>query len=433
MQRAAALGFLVAVLACGACGDNKTVTPPMIDAPPLMPPPGQPVWRQVVTTQGSAILVTAPAGDTRQFVIEQEGRIRIIDKGVYQDLNKPFLDISGNSDGPVLCCGEQGLLGLAFHPDYANNRQFFVSYTAANLAPNHGDDLYVDVIVRYTTKANDPDHADPASATPILAIPDFAVNHNGGMLEFGPDGFLYLGTGDGGKANDPNSNGQNPNALLGKILRIDVDHPSGGRPYGIPADNPFAAGGGAPEVFILGTRNPWRWTFDKQTGDMWIGDVGQDTIEELDYLPAGHQAGANLGWSTYEGLNCFHGPCDSVAQTEPVFFKTHAQGWCSTIGGQVYRGATYPSLIGTYVFTDYCAHTMNEAKVQADGSVQFAEVPATMIQLDGQVFDQTPGTPSSLHDDGTGELFLTTVTCCGTSATGAVWKLELADPDMVMP
>jgi hypothetical protein len=399
--------YEVAVAACSSAGTNI-------------------VFRQIAITQSAAILVTSPPGDARQFVIEQEGRIRILDHGVYQPAASAFLDLSGNNNGPVICCGEQGLLGLAFDPDYATNRQFYIAYTAGNPA-NDLDNPYLDIIERYTTKATDPSHADPTSAQVILQIPDFAVNHNGGMLEFGSDGDLYMGTGDGGGANDPHTNGQNTSALLGKMLRIDVDHPAAGSAYGIPADNPFASGGGAPEIYLVGTRNPWRWSFDSATGDMWIGDVGQDTIEELDYLPAGQQKGTNLGWSMYEGNNCFHGPCDTTGKLAPVYFRPHSDGWCSIIGGEVYRGACFPDLVGTYFFTDYCAHQLVESRVNGDGTVSSAPVATSgvsTINLDGSTSAGMPANPSSLHADASGELWLTVTACCGSSTNGAVYHLE---------
>src|SRR5262245_49965209 len=226
---------------------------------------------------GGLTLATSPPDDARSFVLEQNGAIRIVD-GMEHLLAQPFLDLSDDAGGPVVAGGELGLLGLAFHPHYAANHRFFVFYTTRNA---DAANPYADVVVEFSGTG---DRADPASARMILSIPDFAANHNGGMIEFGADGLLYISTGDGGQANDPQGNGQNTGALLAKILRIDVDR---GDPYAIPPDNPFAAGGGAPEVFVYGLRNAWRWTFDRATGDMWIGDVGQGDWEELDVLPAG--------------------------------------------------------------------------------------------------------------------------------------------------
>jgi glucose/arabinose dehydrogenase len=238
------------------------------------------------------------------------------------------------------------------------------------------------------------------------------------MIEFGSDGYLYIGTGDGGSAGDPQRNGQNTNALLGKILRIDVDHPANGKPYGIPADNPFAAGGGAGEVFIYGVRNPWRWSFDRGTGDMWIGDVGQNILEELDVLPAGQQVGRNLGWSAYEANVCCANQTDHCNQTAPfqsctvpnmvlpLDIRNHNTGWNAIIGGQVYRGSCYPDLVGKYFYTDNGLGHMSQAVLQANATLQIADLPGTF-----------PTGPASLHADARGELYEGTV-------AGGIWHVE---------
>ena len=350
---------------------------------------------------GPAMLVTSPPGDDRQFIIEQVGRLRILEHERLRPA--PFLDIVETADPPLVAVSELGLLGLAFHPQYATNGTFFVYYTSPN--PADPQNPYFDLVMRYSTSI-DPYQADPASGVIVLAIPDFAGNHNGGMIEFGPDGYLYIGTGDGGNAYDPHRTGQDPDALLGKILRIDVDHPLPGKQYGIPADNPFAAGGGAPEVFISGVRNPWRFAFDRKTSDLWIADVGQDAIEELDVLRAGEQVGKNLGWSMYEGSTCLHPPCDPAVVTMPPHERTHASGWCSIIGGQVYRGSCYPDLEGKYFFTDFCAHGLSTAELRTDGTLDVVDLPGTY-----------PKEPASIHDDSAGELYLTTT-------RGSVYHLE---------
>src|SRR6185369_13986806 len=245
-------------------------------------------------------------------------------------LATPYLNLSGL----VLAGGEQGLLGLAFHPQYATNRQFYVNYTRA------GDGATV--IARYTAPTAASDTADPASAQVLLVIAQPYTNHNGGAMKFGADGFLYIGMGDGGSGNDPEARAQDRTTLLGKILRIDVDH---GTLYAIPPTNPWASGtGGLPEIFAVGLRNPWRFSFDRTTGDFWIGDVGQGAVEEIDLLPAG--AGANLGWRVVEGNQCtgLSGPvtCSDPSLTAPVITYTHALG-CSVTGGFRYRGAQVPS------------------------------------------------------------------------------------------
>jgi glucose/arabinose dehydrogenase len=371
-----------------ACGGEK-------QPPPLPPACEVPVngtavtFRLVPGTRFANLLVTSPPNDLRRFTIDQGGRIKQFDDAGY---TTTLLDIS---NGDIAAGGEQGLLGLAFHPKFATNGQFFIYYTTSN----------ANVVARYEISATDPNVADPATATTILSIPDFASNHNGGMIEFGPDGFLYIGTGDGGGGGDPMGNGQNPNALLAKLLRIDVDKQENGKPYGIPAGNPFAAGGGAPEVFVMGLRNPWRWSFDRMTGDIYIGDVGQDEIEELTMLPAGKAAGANLGWRMYEGQRCYDGPCDPVNKVMPQFEKTHAENWCSVIGGEVYRGGCYPDLVGTYFFSDYCSHELYAGK--KTGTALTFEMPAVSY-IDGNgTHAGFPDAPTSLHADARGELYLT--------------------------
>ncbi|MCX5743415.1 MAG: PQQ-dependent sugar dehydrogenase [Proteobacteria bacterium] len=398
-----------------------------VDAPAALPctiTAGSTIaMRHLGKLPNAALLVTAPPDDGRLFVLEQPGAIRIFE---HEQLRPtPFLDLSAEAGGPVLSGGEQGLLGLAFHPRYATNRYFYVFYTTGNPG---APPPYLDVVVRYTASATDPFVADPTSATPILAIPDFATNHNGGMMEFGSDGMLYVGTGDGGAGGDPIRNGQNRHALLAKMLRLDVDHPGNGKAYGIPADNPFADGvDGAPEVWMYGLRNPWRWSFDRGTGDLWIGDVGQGLSEELDVVVAGQQAGVNLGWSAYEGATCCQlaadrcaqgtspqQPCDPVGKHVPEDVRTHASGWQAIIGGQVYRGACYPDLVGWYFYTDAYKHQLVKARTKVDGSleiVDLAPAPGTLW----------PEVPASLHADARGELYETTI-------RGDIYALEVVAP-----
>jgi glucose/arabinose dehydrogenase len=262
-------------------------------------------------------------------VIEKVGRIRIIEND--QLLETPFLDIServgSNSN-------EQGLLGLAFHPQYAQNGRFFVNYTDVN-----GDT----VIARFQV-SSDPNLADPDSEVELLGVDQPFPNHNGGVLAFGPDGFLYAGLGDGGSQGDPNGNAQNTNVLLGKILRIDVDAAD---PYTIPAENPFGN-----EVWAYGFRNPWRFSFDKSNGDLYIGDVGQNQWEEIDFLAAGSAGGANFGWDHREGAHDFEGG-GPEGMIDPIAEYSHAEGGCSVTGGYVYRGAM-SEWNGIYVYGDYC-------------------------------------------------------------------------------
>lgn len=322
--------------------------------------------------------LTAPAGDPRLFVVEQTGRIQILTDG--KRAAAPFLDLSGS----VSSGNEQGLLGLAFHPDYASNGRFFVDYTDRDGTTR---------IVAYKVSA-DPNVADPASATELLSIKQPYANHNGGWIAFGPDGLLYIGMGDGGAGGDPGKRAQNPNELLGKILRIDVN---GAAPYAIPPGNPFAGGGGAREIFALGVRNPWRNAFD---GDhLIIADVGQDKWEEISTLPLA-QPGANLGWNRVEGPACFGArTCDMAGLVAPIYSYAHADGGCSITGGQVYRGKAIPELDGQYFFADFCAGFVRSFAI-ADGRA-------------GDVTDWTPtlgvGAITSFGTDAAGELYITSI------------------------
>ena len=286
-------------------------------------------------------VVNAGDGSGRLFVVEQGGRVRVVRGNAL--LATPFLNLSSL----VLSGGEQGLLGLAFHPQYRANGRFFVNYTRA------GDGATV--IASYRVSATNPDVADPASAQILLVVAQPFANHNGGTLRFGPDGYLYIGMGDGGSGNDPGNRAQNLQTLLGKMLRIDVDR---GSPYAIPSSNPYAAGGGLPEIYASGLRNPWKFAFDRATGDLYIGDVGQDDREEIDFVPAGTGAGANFGWRVMEGFRCTQlgggPPCGSPALAPPVLDYPHDQG-CSVTGGYVYRGVEAPTLFGRYVYADYCS------------------------------------------------------------------------------
>jgi glucose/arabinose dehydrogenase len=424
MRRIHALGLVLAA-ACG--GDKKPAKDDAavpkdgtVDAAPLPacanPVTGETIsFRSIGTVVGGAMLATSPPNDARLFVVEQRGAIRIFKDEVLQP--DPFIDLSVDANGPVLAGGEQGLLGLAFHPNYAANGQFFVFYTT-----NKGGALR-DVVARCTRSSANPDKADP-TCVEVLSIADFASNHNGGMIEFGADGFLYIGTGDGGGGGDPQRTAQNKDSLLGKFLRIDVDNKLPNKEYGIPADNPFIAGGGAAEVFLIGLRNPWRWSFDRGTGDLWIGDVGQGQTEEMTVLKAGQQVGRNLGWSVYEGNNCCDTqadnctqtgtqyPCDSVGKIFPQDVRLRgATGWSSIIAGQTYRGTCFPSLAGWHFYTDYATRDLVKARMVGD---TFEKVDLTI---------NTPAAPSSLHADARGELYLTTAP---QNANGQVYRLQAA-------
>ena len=281
-----------------------------------------------------------PANGNRLFVMEQAGVIRVFNNTSTASDSTVFLDISAS----VLYGGEQGLLGMAFHPKYSQNRYFYVDYVADN--PRRT------VIVRYTTAAGDPNLADPNSRLIILEISQPFSNHKGGQLAFGPDGYLYIGLGDGGSEGDPDGNGQNLSTLLGKILRIDVNSASGGRSYGIPADNPFAGNsqGWREEIYAYGFRNPWRFSFDSASGVLWVGDVGQDRVEEIDVV----EKGKNYGWNIMEGTLCYNPPsgCNQTGLELPIWNYTHDVG-NAVIGGYVYHGSALPGLDGAYVYGDY--------------------------------------------------------------------------------
>jgi glucose/arabinose dehydrogenase len=318
-------------------------------------------------------------GSGRLFIVEQTGTIQVLESGSL--LDEPFLDLSDQVSGG----SEQGLLGLTFHPDFAGNGQFFVDYTDLN-----GDT----VVARYQITGDDPNLAARESAEQLLFVDQPYTNHNGGDLAFGPDGYLYIALGDGGSQGDPNGNGQNPDALLGSILRIDVDGPAGDLPYGIPEDNPFADGAdGAPEVYVYGLRNPWRFSFDRDTGDLYIADVGQNAIEEVTMLPAGEQAGANLGWNILEGSSCYQdADCDPEGTILPVTEYSHDFG-CSVTGGYVVRGGLIPALEGVYFFADYCTGLLWGTARDGAGAWQTSDPVETGLSIssfgqgpDGEVY-----------------------------------------------
>lgn len=345
-------------------------------------------FQQVASIPGILGIVQPDDGSGRLFLVQQNGKIRIVAGG--RLLPKPFLNVTGR----ISCCGERGLLGLAFHPSYRTNGFFFIYYT--NTAGN------VEV-ARYKVSANNRNVANPGSASKIITIPhpDFG-NHNGGQLQFGPDGFLYMGVGDGGSGGDPPNNAQNKQVLLGKLLRLDVDS---GRPYRIPPDNPFVGASDArPEIWAFGLRNPWRFTFDKRTGDLFIGDVGQGSFEEVDFQPKSSRGGQNYGWRLMEGNHCFEpsSGCNPGGLTLPIVEYSHNEG-CSITGGFRYRGNQMPALRGAYIFGDFCSGIIWRAR-PVNGAWQRVQIADTDFSI------------SSFGEDSLGELYL-------ADLNGAVYKL----------
>jgi glucose/arabinose dehydrogenase len=302
----------------------------------------QTIGLQTFATGFSNPVAIVNAGDSRLFVVQRGGAIRILNaNGTINATN--FLTLTSST---IVSGGERGLLGLAFHPNYATNGYFYVNYTRASDGAT--------VIARYNVSAN-PDVADASSAQVLLTIAQPFSNHNGGSLVFGPDGYLYIGMGDGGSGGDPDNYGQNINSLLGKMLRIDVDS---GSPYAIPAGNPYAgATPGADEIWAVGMRNPWKFSFDRQTGDLWIADVGQNAREEINKA-ALTAAGLNYGWRCYEANIPYNtNGCQSASNYYmPVANYALGNGYCSITGGYVYRGSTYPNMVGKYFFSDYCSN-----------------------------------------------------------------------------
>jgi glucose/arabinose dehydrogenase len=340
-------------------------------------PPTDLVLQQVALGYNAPVVVTgARDGSGRLFVVEQQGRILIVGGGVFLDIST-LVDSSSN---------EQGLLGLAFHPDFANNGYFYVNYThdPAGSTPD------VTRVSRFQVSVGDPNSADSSSEKILLSFDQTAPNHNGGDLHFGPDGYLYIATGDGGGVEDPNDHGQSLDILLGKILRIDVDT---GNPYEIPQDNPFVGNGDArDEIWAYGLRNPWRFSFDRLNGDLFIGDVGQQAREEIDLQRASSGGGENYGWSCMEGdLGVNFNPCDGEPLTAPILVYGHDPE-CSVTGGFLYRG-NIGGLHGRYVFADYCS-----------GVIWFANESSGVWST--EVFQDTTMNISSFGEDDDGELYV---------------------------
>ena len=363
---------LALAIAFFACADSQAKS----SAASPEQPAGTIRLEQVDGRFRNPVYLASPPGDSRLFIVEQAGRIRIVKNG--QALSEPFLDIADR----VRSGGEQGLLSVAFHPDYRTNGYFYVNFT------DRSGDTRVE---RFKVSAN-PDVADPASSKLVIGIDQPYANHNGGLVMFGPDGMLYVGMGDGGSGGDPHGNGQNRNALLGKILRLDVSS----EPYGIPVGNPRT--GGRAEIWAIGMRNPWRFAFDRQTGLLYVADVGQNEIEEID-VESATEPGLNYGWNIMEGDHCYRSSsCDREGLVMPKVTYNHSGGACSVTGGFVYRGRRIPSLAGHYFYSDYCAGWLKSFRMM-NGAVTDRRDWKTSENL---------GHVVSFGEDSSGELYILT-------------------------
>ncbi|HSE59408.1 MAG TPA: PQQ-dependent sugar dehydrogenase [Nitrospiraceae bacterium] len=328
-------------------------------------------------------LTHAGDGTGALFIVEQGGRIRVLPTAGKPSppLKRPFLDLTDR----VLSGGERGLLGLAFHPRYRTNGRFFVNYTRK---PDGAT-----VIAEFARSPRNPLVASP-DETILMVVDQPYANHNGGMVSFGPDGYLYIGLGDGGSSGDPQNRAQNRQERLGKILRIDVDR---GKPFAIPPDNPFATSGGRPEIYALGLRNPWRFSFDRQTGELWAGDVGQYRWEEIDLIAKG----GNYGWRVMEGTHCFSPPdgCEADGLILPVAEYGHESGRCSIIGGYVYRGSAMPEYRGVYFYADYCSgEVFDLVRAGPARSAPVSQGPHVALKTGVRI--------SSFGEDAQGELYV---------------------------
>jgi glucose/arabinose dehydrogenase len=394
--RRMAAALVIAVLATGcvpASTQAPTAVPSATPTPATRPSGSRPstgrfdpmritVGLQVVADiPGQPLSIAAPYdGSGRLFVVDQAGRIWTIQNG--KRASSPFLDIASR----ISSGGERGLLGLALHPDFPGDPRFYLDYT---------DRAGNTVVSEWRLSSSNAAIADPGSERVLLRVDQPFPNHNGGAVVFGPDRHLYVSLGDGGSAGDPQGNGQRLDTLLAKLLRIDVD-PTSGRPYGIPPSNPFNATNGARhEIFVTGLRNPWRISFDRATGDLWIGDVGQGAWEEIDVVRAGGRGGENFGWNRMEGFHCYAASdCNQTGLTPPVTEYGHDLG-CAVTGGNVYRGTAFPRLAGAYLFSDSCS-----GRIWAIAADATAIRPPVVVAETGRAI-------SSFGEDEAGELYAT--------------------------
>jgi glucose/arabinose dehydrogenase len=436
MNRLVFVGMTIAAAACGSdskSGDgdggriDARVGPDATPAPYCTAKPGTNLkLTPIVDGLELPVLVTAPAGDGRLFVVEQPGRIRIVKDGSL--LPTPFLDVEAATASRPLAerivntGDEQGLLGLAFHPDFANNGRFFVHYTA-----NGSDNFYSVVVAEYTAEPG----ADSAGTTEktLLRVPHPYDNHNGGTVQFGADGFLYISIGDGGGANGAYAAAHEPESLLARILRIDVDGTEGGKNYRIPPSNPWASKGGAPEMFAWGLRNPWRFTIDHDTGNVFIGDVGQERYEEINVINI-DAPGLHFGWPRCEGNRVFTesptpidpSACDNAGQGTTgalIAYDQRGEGNpCSVVGGPTYRGTCMPDLVGHTFFGDVCTGRIETFAYEAGRTPDVVDRSGSLgtVPLEGNL--------SSFGVDGYGELYVTRLGRSGVGS-GTVFRIEV--------
>lgn len=385
--------------------------------PPPAPPPPAPVALEDLGVFIDSPVVIAHAGDARLFVVERRGRIRIINADGSLAAT-PFLDISTRVDASG---SEQGLLGLTFHPQYAQNGYFYVYYTR-----DPGPGLDRSRVARFRVSSN-PALADAMSESVVLEFEQPFSNHNAGDIHFGPDGYLYIASGDGGSGGDPSNFAQNNASLLGKLLRIDVgQNPlnltpdcniSGGSNYRVPRDNAYVngLGGACDEIWAKGLRNPWRFSFDRNTGDLWIADVGQNLYEEVDFVPAGTAAGLDFGWRCYEGNASFNlSGCPSGTQFFPIHVALHSAGDCSITGGAVYRGSAFPRLYGRYFFSDFCNPSVRTITRSGTQVIVDTVVPTGAITL-----------PAAFGENAQGELFV-------ASLSGRIYRIVDPNPEVIL-
>ena len=364
-----------------------------------------------------------PNDESRLFIAEKPGRIRILDLETNQLLSTPFLDITSTVTSGNTLGDERGLLGVAFHPDFEENGHFYVNYTTG------GTFNLQTVVRRYTVSANDPNVADLSSAQNVIGFSQPFSNHNGGWIGFGLDGYLYIAVGDGGSGGDPQNNAQNTNNLLGNMLRIDVDNVEPGESFGIPDDNPFkGVSGFRDEIWSYGLRNPWKNSFDRQTGDLWIGDVGQNLWEEINFQPASSEGGENYGWRCYEGFASFN--TTGCPPQNDLVFPIHSYAIfgasganCAITGGYVYRGCDIPGLQGQYIYGDFCSARIwaldPESRDLPYDPTTGGSDPAVMIQsqLSPSIEGASISWVSAFGEDARGELYI------AQHSPGAIFKI----------